>query len=271
MKSTKFIAASLFILASCGGNTQKSTNVEEKEGIEQVKIEHDVQQQIDNLASDYSEIERTTLIAAMQEGRFQLSEEEKQVKPEYLMSPKSANDLVTPSQKYRSLAMLYADKITAQAYGQPTEEYDAAIKKLLVEINDPAIQKFFEKEDTDPASHTNNVKEFYKLENESERINFFWETSVAFLIEELYIISQNTDNEEFARNLTDTDAVNLTNRMKIANQAIEKLKDCASELNELWTDIQPIKNIDAQNVEQLKEQLTDMNAELEGIRNNLPM
>ena len=93
MKSTKFIAA-LFILASCGGNTQKSTNVEEKEGIEQVKIEHDVQQQIDNLASDYSDIERTTLIAAMQEGRFQLSEEEKQVKPEYLMSPKSANDLV---------------------------------------------------------------------------------------------------------------------------------------------------------------------------------
>lgn len=272
MKKTAFISAfAMCMLASCGGNKQQANNsevVEEEKSFEQTQIEGSIKQQLDSLSSEFSKMGNTPFMAALKEGRIELSEQEKQVKPEYLIDPASTNELVTLSQKYRAISILNADKTIANAYGMPTDEYEVALKKMIVDIEDPAFKVFLEGEDSDPSSYSTLVENFYKAEDENGRINFFWEATTAFMVEELYIISQDS-NEKFLQCFNDESAANVTYRIILFQDALERLKEYNPEIAGLCASIKPLEQLNAVNVDQLKEQLSKMNAQLKDIRNGL--
>ncbi len=255
------------LLASCGGNKQntEAENQEEKT-FEQEQIEANIKMQVDSLASEFAKMGDMPFIANLKEGKIVFTEEEKKVKPEYLINPTVTNDLVTLSQKYRAVAMLIADKFVAQAYDLNIDDYDVVLKKLVVDLDDDAF-KVFVNEDTKDDIQT-RIQTFYQKEDENGRINFFWDTTTAFLVEELYIISQDPNND-FIECFTDESASNITYRIILFQNALNRLKEYAPELNELCDAIEPLQELNAMSVEELKAQLAEMHQQLEGIRNNL--
>lgn len=256
------------MLASCSGNQQKAETTEEAEKtFEQQQIEAYIKVQVDSLANEFAKMGRSPFIAALKEGRIELTEEEKQVKPEYLIDPASTNDLVTLSQKYRAVAVLSADKIIAEAYGMPVDEYDAAIKKLIVDIDDPAF-KLFKENDDNGTDHKQLVEDFYNAEDENGRINFFWDTTTAFLVEELYIISQDPSNK-FIECFDDQAADNVTYRIILFQNALENLKEYDPSLESLCTSIKPLGKLNAITAEQFKQQVGEMNKDIKVLRDNL--
>ncbi|MDO5447420.1 MAG: hypothetical protein Q4F34_06580 [Prevotellaceae bacterium] len=267
MKKLFISLAAIALLASCG-NKQKTNNeaVEEEKSFEQEQIEANIKLQIDSLAAEFTKMGEVPFMQSLREGKIVLTEEEAQVKPEYLISPDSLDELVTLSQKYRAVAMLDADKTIAKAYGMPADGYEAAIKQLVVDIDDPAFKIFTEA--TDTLNHEELIKKFYEAEDEAGRINFFWETTCAYLVEELYILSQDPNNK-FIECFTDENASNITYRTVLFLDALDRLKEYSPELNELSDALTPLKKLNAIDVAQLKEQLAEVNEEISEIRNNL--
>ena len=256
------------MLVSCTGNQKKAETSEETEKcFEQQQIEAYIKVQVDSLASEFSKMSRSPFIAALKEGRIELTEEEKQVKPEYLIDPASVNDLVTLSQKYRAVSVLCADKLIANAYGMPIDEYDAAIKKLIVDIDDPAF-KLFQENDEKGVEQQKLIEDFYNAEDKNGRINFFWDTTTAFLVEELYIISQDPSNK-FIECFDDQAADNVTYRIILFQNALENLKAYDFSLESLCTAIKPLNKLNAINAQQFKEQIADMNKDIKVLRENL--
>ena len=263
MKKLFISLAAIALLASCGNKQKANTEVVEEKSFEQEQIEANIKLQVDSLAAEFSKMGEIPFMKSLREGTIALTEEEMQVKPEYLLSPDSIDELVTLSQKYRAVAMLNADKMIAKAYGMSVDGYEAAVKKLIVDIDDPAFKVFTD--DVDTLGHEELIKKFYQAEDEAGRINFFWETTSAYLVEELYILSQDPNNK-FIQCFTDENASNITYRIVLFLDALGRLKEYAPELNELYDALTPLNKLNAIDVAQLKEQLTEMNEELVGVR-----
>ncbi|MBQ0063044.1 MAG: hypothetical protein KBS94_03320 [Prevotella sp.] len=269
MKKLFMSLAAVALLTSCGGSKQQvNAGAEEEKSFEQEQIEANIKMQVDSLASEFAKMGDMPFIANLKEGKIVFSEEEKQVKPEYLIDPATTNDLVTLSQKYRAVAILSADKMIAQAYDMPIDEYDAAIKKLVIDLDDDAFKAFEEAAEKKENDIKEKMQDFYTKEEENGRINFFWDTATAFLVEELYIISQDTNNK-FIECFTDESASNITYRIILFQNALNRLKEYAPELEELCDAIQPLEALNAMSVDELKAQLAEMHEQLKGIRNNL--
>lgn len=258
--------AALAMLASCGNKQKAATEAVEEKSFEQEQIEANLKLQVDSLAAEYSKMGNTPFMLALREGKIELTDEEKQVKPEFLFDPAACDTLVTLSQKYRAMSLLYVDKLIADSYGIDGDKYEAAMKKLVADIDDPAFKIFIE--DADTLGHDALIEKFYKAEDEAGRINFFWETTAAFVIEELYVLSEDPNNK-FIQCFTDETASNVTYRIVLFLDALDRLKEYNPELNELNDAIKPLEKLNAIDVAQLKEQLADMNKDLVTIRENL--
>ena len=266
MKKLFISLAAIALLASCGNKQKANTEVVEEKSFEQEQIEANIKLQVDSLAAEYAKMGNTPFMKSLREGTLELTEEEKQVKPEFLIDPASTDTLVTLSQKYRAMPLLYIDKVIAQAYGQPIDEYEAAMKKLVADIDDSAFKVLVE--DADTLGHENLIQKFYDAENENGRINFFWDATTAFLVEELYIISADPNNK-FIECFDDESASNITYRIILFQNALERLKEYNPELNELCESIRPLEDLNAISVDELKSQLKDMHDDLAKIRENL--
>ncbi len=265
MKKVFMSLIAVAMLCSCG-NKQKTADAEQEKSFEQEQIEANIKLQVDSLAAEFAKMGRTPFMQSLLEGKIELTNEEKLVKPEYLIDPASTADLVTLSQKYRAIAMLDADKYIAKAFDMPIDEYESAIKKLVVDIDDSAFKLFVEEADT--IEHATTIQRFYDAENENGRINFFWDTTTAFLVEELYIISADPNNK-FIECFDDESASNITYRIILFQNALERLKEYNPELNDLCESIRPLENLNAISVDELKSQLKDMHDDLAEIRENL--
>ena len=115
------LAAVTFI--SCGGN--KSANADEQanaeKSFEQEQVEAKIKMELDSLSAELGKLKKVPFLQEGENG-LQLTEQEKQVKPDYLLSPSVAENAVTLSEKYRTLAALCVDKQIAALYEMPTDE-----------------------------------------------------------------------------------------------------------------------------------------------------
>ena len=132
------IAFAAVILASCGGKkTDQPEAAQNEKSFEQEQIEASIKMHIDSIAAEIGQLKQFPFV---QEGGLTLTNEEKQVKPEYLLNPSVAEEAATLSEKYRILSALSVDKKIASLYEMPTDEYDKAIAKLTADINDPSFK-----------------------------------------------------------------------------------------------------------------------------------
>ncbi len=258
------VAFAAVLFASCNGkkvdnNTDGTDSVK---SFEQSQIEAAIKMDIDSIAAAYSKLKHPSFVQEDADGQLSLSKEEKQVKPDYLLQPSVAENATTLAEKYRILSALNVDKKLAALYEMPTEDYDKSITKLLADINDPSFKGL---DDTKNIFETTST--LYDAMNENGRINFFWQVASAALIEQLFIINQNSD--KFLSNVTDEAASDITYRIILVLDAVKRLGEYDPEIQPVAEAIAPLEVLNATSVAELKTQMAEAKEKIEAARKAL--
>ena len=252
MKKLSFFAVALAAMAfaACGGN--KSAQTEENSDslvvFEQQQIEAAIKMNFDSLAAEVARLKQLPVV--QKNGMIVLTDEEKQVRPHYLLDLSVAEEAMTLAEEYRVLSALEVDKEVAALYDLPMEGYDKAIAKLVADINDPSFKVL----DSEYSIYESSQM-LYDAMNENGRINFYWQIVSASLVEQLYIISQNAD--KFLASFDDDAASNVSLRIILIQDAINRLTEYDPELLPVAEAIDPLAVINATTVDEFKKQIVE--------------
>ncbi len=252
MKKLSFFAVALAAMAfaACGGN--KSAQTEENSDslvvFEQQQIEAAIKMNFDSLAAEVARLKQLPVV--QKNGMIVLTDEEKQVRPHYLLDLSVAEEAMTLAEEYRVLSALEVDKEVAALYDLPMEGYDKAIAKLVADINDPSFKVL----DSEYSIYESSQM-LYDAMNENGRINFYWQIVSASLVEQLYIISQNAD--KFLASFDDDAASNVSLRIILIQDAINRLTEYDPELLPVAEAIDPLVVINATTVDEFKKQIVE--------------
>ena len=276
MKKIAFVFATAALLAACTGNKpQEPAQTEEtevaastrapkdlNESFEEQQIKAGMSVQLDSLTAAWLRVGKSPVQVSLEQKTVSLNEDEKKVKPDYLMNPAEIMDkLESLSLKYRALTVLGIDKSVADIYEMP-DVYSEPVSKLSAEINDPAVKYLME-----TGAEKAEISEIYALEEQNGRANYFWEAAATGIIEQLYVMTKNQDM--FLKNFTDKDAEDITYRIVLLIDAYEELSDYNLELRKLYNVLLPLEAIDAITVDQLRDQLNQIKAQVEQARATL--
>ena len=254
MKKTSIfaIAMAAFVFAACGGNKNVKNAEAEADSLksfEQQQIEASIKMHVDSIASEIGKLQQP-IFQKEGDGSIQLTQEEKQVKPDYLLPASVADNATTLAEKYRALSALSVDKQIAKLYEMPTEDYDKAIAKLAADVNDPSF-KALESE----ASIYETTTTLYDEMEKNGRINYFWQLAASTLVEQLYVVNQNED--KFLNTLTDEAASNITFRVVLILDAVNRLSQYDPDIQPVAKAIAPLEVLNATSVQELKTQLAE--------------
>ncbi len=265
MKKISFFAVALAAVAfaACTGNKPKEgeNETEQVKSFEQEQIEENIKVQIDSLASEFGKL-KPIPIFKQDSDKLSLTDEEKQVKPDYLFDPSIAENAVTLAEKYRTLSALSVDKEIAKLYDMPTDKYDEVITKLATDINDPSFKVLSDASNAFEAS-----AELYAAMNENGRINYFWQLASTSIVEQLYVTSQKSDM--FIKAFDDDAVANITFRIALLQDAINRLAEFDPELKPITEAIKPLGVLNAVTVDEFKAQLEEAKEEIAASRKNL--
>ncbi|MCQ2184811.1 MAG: hypothetical protein MJY62_05305 [Bacteroidales bacterium] len=259
------IAALGIVLAACGqrrGGNKTTATVAVKSQAE-IQQEELIKMHLDTLCQDFANLNSIGVVGAMRDGKIVLSDQEKQIKPDYLADPSFVSKLQTLSQKYRAIAILAADKEVAALYDMPVTKYERALQKLYADVNDPSLKNLIDNDN----DYINALKEYYASCKENGRTNLFWDAAVATVIEELYIASQNV--EKFLVIFDDESASNVSYHLSLLSIAIEELAQINPEYQPLNESLQPLVVINAISLVQLENQLIEAKDEIAVVHDQL--
>ncbi len=256
------VALAAMTFAACGGNksAQTAEETDSVKSFEQEQIEASIKMHFDSLANELGNLKQLPIVE--KDGKISLTDEEKQVKPDYLLDLAAADNAMTLSEKYRVLSAIEVDKELAKLYEMPVEDYDKAIGKLVADINDPSFQAVEEGATVYEASQA-----LYDAMNENGRINYFWQIVATSLVEQLYITSQNSD--KFIASFTDEAAANVTFRIIVIQDALDRLTEYDPELSPVAQAIAPLSVLNATTVDELKAQMAEAKEQIANSRNAL--
>jgi len=268
MKKFSFVIVALaaMVLASCGGQTTKveeETPADSSVSFEQAQIKESIKMHIDSIAKEMSVKSFNNVFDNSKNGKIALTDEEKKVKPDFLLQPEATKELATYAQKYAALAMLKIDSEVAKLYDVDVTEYNNAIAKLLSEINDPA---FSELNDAEGDLATKYQTLYEGMEKEG-RINFYWIASSALVVENLYIMSQNAD--KFVNGFTDEQVSDITFRLVCIFDALDRLSVYDPQIPGIAEALEPLKVLNAETVDEFKAQLAKASADIAAAREAL--
>ena len=266
MKKLSYLAIAFVAVAfaACGGqkNAQTTEEADSLKSFEQQQIEASIKMHFDSIASEIGKLQQPAFIKSTADGGVTLTKEEKQVKPDYLLAAAAAEEAATLAEKYRMLSALTVDKKIAELYEMPTDEYQKAISKLAADINDPSF-----KDIKDEGTIYETTKELYESMEKNGRINYFWQLAATSLVEELYIVNQNTD--KFLAAFDDDAAANVTYRIVLLIDAINRLTEYDTEIKPIAEAIAPLDVLNAISVDQLKSQLAEAKDKIVAARDAL--
>jgi len=127
-----FVAICSAMMVSCKNTKQSEPTLEEIQ-TQKVALADSVLAKIDAFAGKFIDASEGDFRIV----NFELNEEEKMVKPDYLLDPSFANTLVTKSQKVNALAIFLVELTVREIYDMPLEETQEVMAKLAVEIDHP--------------------------------------------------------------------------------------------------------------------------------------
>ena len=226
---------------------------------EQEQIEASIKMHFDSIASEVGKLKQFPFLQEGADGALKLTKEEKQVKPAFLLDPIVAENATTLAEKYRILSALDIDKRVAKLYEMPTEDYEKAISKLAADISDPSFKAL---EDNARVSETSQT--LYDAMNENGRINYFWQLAAASLVEQLYIANQNS--EKFLSVFDDESASNVTFRIVLILDALNRLSEYDPEIKPVAEALAPLDVLNAMTVDEMKAQLAQAKDKIEAAR-----
>lgn len=260
------LATALVALPSCKNQNKQAAEQPEQQLSQQDKyLAEELKANLAALAESAKQL-KPMRSAAIVDGTLKLSDQEKLVKPDFLLDPACVNDLVTLSQKYRAIGMLQIDKTIAKLYDMPTADFDAAIAKLLTEMNDTAFQDGFAKFDNKECTFEQFISDVYDKEVAADRLPYFWEAVVAPMVEQLYAATRNVD--KFMVMFDDETASNITYNFILVHENVSRLVKYYPEMASLNEVLEPLYVINAINKDQLRDQLLELKGSIETVREN---
>jgi len=182
------IAVCCATMVSCKNNNKKtaaSQPTQEEIQTQKQALADSILAKIDAIVDQFAD-DRSN---AFRFREFELTEEEKMVKPDYLLDPSLASTFVTKSQKMNALAMYLIDNGVRNIYGISREEAREAMTKLAAEVNFPVDQDYTRS----AAPLSEKTKKFYEAFKERGDIAGFWQLQNAFMTEMSYIVAQNPE------------------------------------------------------------------------------
>ncbi|MBO4819906.1 MAG: hypothetical protein J5548_00360 [Prevotella sp.] len=255
------IAFVAFALVACKGSKDpKAEEKTEPKSFEQEQVEAKIKQEVDSIAALVGKLKQFPFV---QEGtKFELTKEEKQVQPDYLLDAAVAEQAQTLAEKYRILSALSVDKKIAALYDMPVDAYDKAIAKLSADIDDPSFKvidqanSLFETTDT-----------LYKTMEQNGRINQFWQLASAGLVEQLFVMNKNA--EKFLTVFDDQAASDVTYRIVLVLDALDRLTQYDPEVKPVAEALVPLKELNATSVKEFKDQLAKASDKIDAARKAL--
>ena len=265
MKKISFFAVALAAMTfvACGGNkiANEAQEAEAEKSFEQEQVEAKIKLELDSLSAELTKLEKLPFLEVGENG-LQLTEQEKQVKPNYLLSPSVAENATTLAEKYRALSALCVDQKIAAMYDMPTDEYQAAIAKLAADIDDPSFKVI-----DDVTNIHETSQKLYEAMNANGRINYYWQMVAGSLIEEFYVLSNNS--EKFISAFNDETATATTFRIVLLDEAVGRLASYDPEFESVAKVTSTLNPLDAITVDQLTAQLEEVKENVAATRNDL--
>ena len=264
MKKLSFLAIAFAAIAfaACGNKTaQTEAGADSVKSFEQEQIEASIKMHMDSIASELGKLKTLPFLNEGEDG-ITLTKEEKQVKPDYLLTANVADEATTLTEKYRILSALSVDKKIAALYEMPTEDYEKAITKLAADINDPSFKAI---ENANTIFETTST--LYDEMEKNGRINYFWQLASAALVEQLYVANQNAD--KFLSSFNDETAANVTFRIVLILDAVNRLAQYDPDIEPVAQAIAPLDALNATTVAEMKEQMAKMKDQINAARKAL--
>ena len=255
------IAFAAMVFAACGGNksAQNTEGTDSVKSFEQEQIEASIKMHFDSIASEIGKLKQFPFLQEGADGALKLTKAEKQVKPTFLLDPAVAENATTLAEKYRILSALDIDRRVAKLYEMPTEDYDKAVSKLAADISDPSFKDL-----DDNASVSETSQALYDAMEKNGRINYFWQLAAASLVEQLYIVNQNSD--KFLSIFDDESASNVTFRIVLILDALDRLSEYDPEIKPVAEALAPLDVLNAMTLDEMKAQLAQAKDKIEAAR-----
>jgi len=227
MKSTYILIALAMVAAlsmvSCKNNNKNAQSQDPT----QEEVQTMKQALADSVLADIDAFAEAYNSAAANSFSFrnlELTESEKLAKPDYLLDPSVANNLVTKAQKVNALAFYCIDLGVRILYDMPTDETTEAIAKLAMEVNFPMdIDNLQEK-----TSLGDRMRIAYDQCKENGDVALFWAFQEAFIIETGYILAHNP--ELFFGKITEDQWKAFNKRLDENTKAMYKLAKYDDEM-----------------------------------------
>lgn len=188
MKRTSIlIALSLLVavsMVSCK-NGKKAQPSQEQIEEQKVMLADSVLDIIDELADAYIQVSGQANISSL----MLITEEQKSVKPAFLLDPSEAATLISRDQKMNALAVYLLEYFVRIVYDMPLEETEQAIAHLAVEVNYPIeLDDLLAK-----GAPSDKIYNEYIISKERGEIEYFWKFQNAIVSEFYYLIAQNPE------------------------------------------------------------------------------
>jgi len=210
------VAICCAMMVSCKNNKSNDPTPEEIQA-QKVALADSVLAEIDAFAEEYMLASKNTFRIPS----FELTEEEKMVKPDYLLEPSIASTLVTKSQKVNALAIFLTDVSVRKIYDMPLDETKEVIAKLAIELNHPFIPDY-------EMLESEIIKKEYETCRERGDLAYFWQFQNAIVAEVGYVIAQNP--ELFFRKITEEQNQAFVKRTIEKNMAMRELAKYDEEM-----------------------------------------
>jgi len=217
MKKINIILAVIMVAVlsvSCKNSQKNADDLIVEQAVESAKtvLGDDVLAIIDDIADEFISLAGTGKPIEL----FTLSEQEKMVKPDYLLDPDKANYMLSKAQKTNTLACLFVERHIREAYDMPLNECDEAIAKLVTDINHPLGLN-----DIKNKKLPDILKEEYEICKNRNELFYYWQFQFSTLFSIAYVLSQ--DPEFYLSKITEEQWNSFYQRSRRCYKAVENL------------------------------------------------
>ena len=262
MKKITFIVAVIAVamFTSCKGKAtkEKTITTDIKTKIE-AYLTPEIKTNLDSLVATMKQLDKLPLFVHRANGKYQLTEKAKKVKPDYLLSLEKAKGFTTRSEKAAAIGMYMVDMAIQDIYEMPNDEHKAVIKKLFIEAGLPVLD--FDAGEIDRNKH---LELMYKESLKSKSTDVLFTLLTASLLESLYANIESVDI--ISSVFTDADVQNTLTRLQVLNEAISALIPYHPEMNKLNTVLMPVYGINATTVKEFESELLRLKKDVITVR-----
>jgi len=260
------MAISSAMMVSCKNAKTQEPTPEEIEA-QKMALADSVLAIVDNLSAKYQEVSNDANLFDV----INLTDEQKLVKPDYLLDLSLAETLLTREQKTNALAIYATDLLVRQLFDMPTDEANAVISKLLADLNRPLDPSILS---SDKKASEMLVEQYNKIKEIGE-VTYFWKFQFAVLLEVEYFLSKDPDlylanyTEEMNRACID-EWKYIMNALVALAPYDDEIKTILEDWSTLYNNMTPEEvNACFETVEKAKETYKSGKFNVEVVRNSL--